>query len=608
MKTYLRTFQFAKEFYPNLTLSIIFLIFFNLFNAISLTLVIPFLELLFSGKTTSIPTITDTDLGGWKDEFFHWLDSQIAEVGKFETLIWFCGIILVAIFLKSLFKYLSSYQLATFEHGLIRNIRNKIFEHLTKMGLSFYTNTPKGQLMNIAVTDVQILQEAVVGTVQNILSDPITMITFLVTMILISWKLTLFTLIVLPVTGLAISAIAKSLKRDAVRAQEQMDILMAQKDEFISGIRVVKAFTAENHALHQYLKRNDFFTKLMINFRRRSDLASPTTEVLSITVVIAIILYGGYLILAGKGELKASEFIGFIALFSQFIAPIKTLSGAVTRIQKGAASFERIERLLSTPIEQTEQILGKIAPPFSTAIEIKDVHFQYSNKQKHALSDISLSIQKGEIVALVGPSGGGKSTLADLIARFYDPQTGLITFDGIPYQEYDATSIREQMGIVTQEGILFHDTVHNNIAYGGRGYSREKVIEAAKVANAHAFIEQLSQGYDTLLGERGTKLSGGQRQRIAIARAILRNPAILILDEATSALDTESERLVQEALERVMKDRTSIVIAHRLSTILNASKIIVIEEGKVIEIGTHTSLVAQRGLYAKLYENQFSTI
>ncbi|MCZ2356862.1 MAG: ABC transporter ATP-binding protein/permease [Bacteroidia bacterium] len=608
MKTYLRTFQFAKEFYPNLTLSIIFLIFFNLFNAISLTLVIPFLELLFSGKTTSIPTITDTDLGGWKDEFFHWLDSQIAEVGKFETLIWFCGIILVAIFLKSLFKYLSSYQLATFEHGLIRNIRNKIFEHLTKMGLSFYTNTPKGQLMNIAVTDVQILQEAVVGTVQNILSDPITMITFLVTMILISWKLTLFTLIVLPVTGLAISAIAKSLKRDAVRAQEQMDILMAQKDEFISGIRVVKAFTAENHALHQYLKRNDFFTKLMINFRRRSDLASPTTEVLSITVVIAIILYGGYLILAGKGELKASEFIGFIALFSQFIAPIKTLSGAVTRIQKGAASFERIERLLSTPIEQTEQILGKIAPPFSTAIEIKDVHFQYSNKQKHALSDISLSIQKGEIVALVGPSGGGKSTLADLIARFYDPQIGIITFDGIPYQEYDATSIREQMGIVTQEGILFHDTVHNNIAYGGRGYSREKVIEAAKVANAHAFIEQLPQGYDTVLGERGTKLSGGQRQRIAIARAILRNPAILILDEATSALDTESERLVQEALERVMKDRTSIVIAHRLSTILNASKIIVIEEGKVIEIGTHTSLVAQRGLYAKLYENQFSTI
>ncbi|MCS7074550.1 MAG: ABC transporter ATP-binding protein/permease, partial [Bacteroidia bacterium] len=465
-----------------------------------------------------------------------------------------------------------------------------------------------GKLINVVSNDVQIVQEAVIGTVQNLISDPITMVTFLVSMILISWKMTLFTLIVLPITGGIIAIIAKKLRIQATEIQKQMDWLLAIVDEFVSGIRIVKAFAAENQERKKYHEANQQYTDLSVRFRRRTDLASPLTEVMSILIVIVIILYGGMLILKDQSELKASEFIGFIALFSQFLMPIKTFSSAISRIQKGIASFGRIEEVLQEHNTVPSPINPQVLSEFRSEISIQHLWFRYPENEKWTIKNFNLTIKKGETVALVGHSGGGKSTLADLICRFYDPTQGAIYVDGIDLRTIDLQSYRKHTGVVTQEGILFNDTIKNNIAYGEISYTEEEIIQAAKIANAHEFIMQLPYGYDTNIGERGTKLSGGQKQRIAIARALLKNPAILILDEATSALDSENERMVQDALNQLMKNRTSLVIAHRLSTITAADKIVVIHEGEIVEQGTHQELLEKQGFYARLYEVQFGKV
>jgi len=603
MQAYLRILAYGKNAWNKGLLALLCLLLYNIFNAVSLAMVIPFLDILFNQSSEGQTLPPDWSLLNPKEYVFQYLEYFMSEYGKSSVLFWFCMILVIAIILKSTFRYISSYLIVPLEQGIILKIREHVFSHLTRLSIAFYTKRRKGGLISIVVSDVQVVQESVVGNIQSLLRDPLTMLVFLITMLLISWKLTLFTLIVLPLTGWLITAISKSLKRKAGKGQEKLDALISVVDEFVSGIRIVKAFNAEAFEMNKYQKYNHAYYLSQVSISRRSDMASPATEVLSILVVAVIILFGGNLILNNSSELKASEFIGFIAIFSQFLAPIKTFSHSLSKIQKGIASFERIEKLLNEKITVTESGKGRVLTGFADSIEFQDVSFGYEDRD--VLNHINLRIRKGETVALVGASGAGKSTLADLVPRFYDPHSGNILIDSVPLKEIQLASLRNLMGIVSQEGILFNDTVFRNIAYGDNNASYEEVIAAAKVANAHDFIEGFPQGYYTILGERGTRLSGGQRQRIAIARAVLKNPAILILDEATSALDTESEKWVQQALDKLMKNRTSIVIAHRLSTILKADRILVLDKGEIIESGTHAELMQKQGIYRKLYEIQF---
>lgn len=605
MQLYFKILNHGRPYISNGIAAVLLLLLYNLFSAASLAMVIPFLEILFSESLPPVPTeiLSFSNPGALKSHAYYELGQIMITYGKPAVLGWFCLVLSICIFLKSLFRYLSSWNIGPLEQGIIYQMRKKIFGHISGLSLNFYTSKRKGDIINIIVSDVQVVQECVIGTIQTVVSDPLTMITFLLAMLYISWKLTLFTLIVLPLTGILINYISKSLKRKAGKSQEKLGALIAVLDEFIQGIRIVKSFNAEEYERNKYDTENKGYTKLQVSVRRRSDLASPLTEVLSILVVVIIILYGGNMIISGAGELKPSEFIGFIAFFSQFIAPIKTFSSAVSRIQKGIASYERIEVLLNTPVEVKEDSGTLPFTGLKKSISVQQLGFSYGSTT--ILDSISLEIKKGSTVALVGPSGAGKSTLADLVARFYNPVSGKILFDDIPLEDYHLSDIRNQMGIVSQEGILFNDSILNNIAYGKPGTEIQAVEKAAKMAHAHEFIAELPQGFHTMIGERGTKLSGGQRQRIAIARALFLNPSILILDEATSALDNESERLVQEALEALMKDRTSLVIAHRLSTIRNADTIVVLDKGKIVESGTHTELLSNNGLYKYLYETQF---
>ncbi len=606
MKLYLRILAYGKPFLTQGILGFVCLIGYNFFSIFSIALVIPFLQILFQqGDANAAVEAARASLDPtWMEKSYIFVADLIVNHGKMEVLVYLCLTLGTSIFLKSLFRYLSSWFIAPFEQGVILNMRTRLFRHLSTLSMSFFTGKRKGNIINVLVSDVQIVQESVIGTVQNMVSDPIAMVLILSSLFLISWKLTLFTLAVLPLTGLFISLISKSLKRKARAGQERLGILVSILDEFISGIRIVKAFGTELFERRRYEDMNHQYRNLMISLKRRSDMASPLTEVLSVFVVIAILIYGGSLIISGSGELLPSAFIGFVALFGSFIQPIKTFSSALSRIQRGIASFNRIEEFLDIPEDVKEKENPVSLPEFKGSVKYENVNFAYE-KDELVLREVNLEIKKGQKIALVGPSGGGKSTLADLLPRYYDPINGKISIDGVDLKDLKVSDLRSMIGVVTQEGILFNDTVSANIAYGDSNPDQKKVEEAARIAYAHDFIAQMKEGYATVIGERGTKLSGGQRQRLSIARAIYKNAPLLILDEATSALDSESERLVQAALEQLMEGRTSLVIAHRLSTILDADQIFVVEGGKIVESGTHQELVAQKGLYRNLYDIQF---
>jgi subfamily B ATP-binding cassette protein MsbA len=605
MKSYFEILKYGKDFKKNIFLAFFFLGFYNLLSASTLTLVIPFLEIIFSSdRTPPLPQPLDwLSVDSLKNHVFYWLYYQIDVYGKSMVLGWFCGIVFIAILLKNFFRYLSNWQVTPLELNIIQNLRDKIFEHLSRLSLSYFTRKQKGHLISLVVSDVEVIQRAILGTLMPLFSDPITMLIFLFLMFLISWKLTLFTLIVLPITGFFIGKISRSLRNNARKGQVLFERLLAMLDEFISGVRVVKAFSKENYEKKRYQNFNLQYTQTCIKLQRRSELASPVTEILTVAVILCIIYYGATLIITSQTRLKPSEFIGFIVLFSQIIAPIKTFSSALSRIQKAIVSYERILEFLKEPIQPTEQVGGKEVGALQNEIRLENVSFSYGEQK--VLKNISFSIKKGETVALVGPSGAGKTTLIDLIARFYDPTEGNIYWDNDNYKNINPASLRAQMGIVTQDSILFNDTIAHNIAYGEDQYPKANIIQAAQAANASGFIQDMPAAYETIIGERGGRLSGGQRQRIAIARAILKNPPLLILDEATSALDSEAEKLVQQALDRITQNRTCIVIAHRLSTIQNADKIIVLNDGVIVEYGAHQELLANSGLYKKLYEIQF---
>lgn len=573
---------------------------FNFFNVFSLTLIIPFLEILFSQPAEPTPFPQTFSLEAWKKYLFYHLYLFRQQEGPIVALLYFSGAIAIAIFFKNLFRYAGSWLMAHYENTLIQNLRNHLFAHLTQLPLGFFIRTRKGRILNLVTQDVQIIQEATIGTIYNLLNDPLTMLFYLGAMLVLSWKLTLISLIVLPLTGWMISRLTKALRRRAHQGQRRMDVVLSILEEFLSGVRIVKAFGAEEQERKRFFQANADYTRFMISLRRRMELASPLTEVLSVIVVLGLLYYGTFSVL--QGELKASEFITFIAIFGQFLSPMKTFNQAVSRLQKAIVSYRRIEALLRQPLSEEYQPHRYAIQHIRESIRLDNVSFAYGEKE--VLRNITLEIPVGSRIALVGPSGAGKTTLTDLICGFYQPTTGKIYIDGRPLSSIDPKAYRRLLGIVPQDGILFHATLLENITYGTDRIDEARVWEALEMAQARSFVEELPEGLYTVVGEKGQRFSGGQRQRLALARALYRHPQLLILDEATSALDSESEAKIHAALAALPRSYTLILIAHRLSTVRHADWIYVLDQGQIVEEGTHDTLLARQGLYARLYQLQ----
>jgi subfamily B ATP-binding cassette protein MsbA len=513
-----------------------------------------------------------------------------------------CLVIIIAVLLKNLFLYLSFYVLAPIKNSIMTRLRSEMYNKLLQLPIGFFTEQRKGDVMSRMTNDIGELEGSVVGTLEGLIKDPLNIIIILGTLIFISPQLSLFLLILLPLTGLIIGRVSRSLKKQSNTAALMLGEALSVLDETLGGLRVIKAFNAEKLLQNRFNTTNNDLFHLRNKMQFRRDLASPLSELLGVMVLCGILYFGGRLVLGGDAGLEAGAFIMYVGIFTQIINPAKALSSSFYNMQKGTAAIARIEEILNAPVKVDENENGLKLTVFNKSIEFRNVSFSYEDHV--ILKNINLTIEKGKTVALVGSSGAGKSTLADLIPRFHDVTSGELLIDGKNIKEYSLFSVRKQMGIVTQEPILFNDTIGRNIALGMENASEEQIEHAAKIANAHNFIEQKEGGYHSNIGDRGGKLSGGERQRLTIARAVLKNPPVLILDEATSALDTESERLVQDAINRMMQNRTSIVIAHRLSTIRHADEIVVMQKGEIAERGTHDKLLAQGGIYKRLVDMQ----
>jgi ATP-binding cassette, subfamily B, bacterial MsbA len=604
VKNFFKILYYARPYWVYALLNVIFNILAVVFSLVSFTLFIPVLQMLFHQIVIPdhAPALVWTNFDSLKDNFYYFSGHVLTKYGNERVLLYVGVIIIILYFLKNLFRYMAMYFLAVVRNGVVTDLRNDLYHKVLILPLSYFSAQRKGDIMARMTNDVQEIEWSIMSSLEMAFRDPITILSYLVTLLLISPSLTIFVLVLLPLSGLIIGRIGKSLKRSSVKGQQRMGMLLSMIEETISGLRIIKAFNAIGFADKRFRKSNSEYTRLMIRLYRKRDLASPLSEFLSACVVTIVLWYGGKLVFTPGNLLDAAAFIVYLGIFSQVIPPAKSITQAYYNIQKGAASVERIRHILTEP-EVIEQIPDAIAKKdFTDRIIYDNVSFRY--EEEEVLKNVNLTIEKGKTIAVVGPSGAGKSTLVDLLPRFYDCVQGEIRIDGIPIRKMVIEDLRGLMGIVSQETILFNDTVFNNIAFGMENVSEEDVIRAAKVANAHEFIEKMPLGYFTNIGDRGTKLSGGQRQRLSIARAVLRNPPILILDEATSALDTESERLVQQALENLMRNRTSIVIAHRLSTIQFADEIIVFQNGLLVERGNHPDLIEKNGVYRKLYELQ----
>ena len=596
--------RYAIPYWVYASLNILFNILAVFFSLVSFAVFIPILQMLFHQMEIpkSAPVLNWSDLNTLKDNFYYYSGKFIQQHGNEKTLIYICLIIAFLYFFKNLFRYFAMYFLAVVRNGVVKDLRNQLYRQILILPLSYYNERRKGDIMARMTNDVQEVEWSIMSSLEMAFRDPITMIAYLVMLFILSPSLTIFVLVLLPVSGFFIGRIGKSLKRTSDKSQKKMGFILSMIEETISGLRIIKAFNAISFANTRFQKLNSEYTRLMIRLYRKRDLASPLSEFLSVLVVTIVLWYGGRLVFTPGNNLDAAAFIVYLGLFSQLMPPAKAITQAYYNIQKGAASVERIAQILNEPevIVQKQDAIKK--KDFQTQIEYRDVSFSYETDA--VLNTFNLVIPKGKTVAVVGPSGAGKSTMVDLLPRFYDCTEGAILIDGVPIRDMMIEDLRGLMGIVSQETILFNDTIFNNIAFGMEHISESDVIAAAKVANAHEFIDKMPNGYSTNIGDRGTKLSGGQRQRLSIARAVLKNPPILILDEATSALDTESERLVQQALENLMRNRTSIVIAHRLSTIQFVDEIIVLQNGYLVERGTHNDLLEENGVYRRLYDLQ----
>ncbi len=518
------------------------------------------------------------------------------------ALVYICVILIIAFFLRNFARFFAMYYMANVRIGAIKGIRNAIYSKIIILPLSFYSKHKKGDIIARVTTDVQEVEFSIMNYLEMIVRDPVTIIAYIAFMISMSPQLTLFVLIILPVTGFLIGRIGRSLRRQSKIGMTMFAGLLSTIEETIGGLRIIKAFNAIGYSDEKFQKNNSAYSKLLIWIYRKRDLSSPLSEFLSSVVIIIVLWFGGRMVLTDDPAIQAADFITYIVVFSQIIPPAKTFAQGFYSIQKGIASADRIFDVLDAEEVIEEKPDAVAISDFKKEIEFRNVGFKYDND--YVLKNVNLKIEKGKIIALVGESGGGKSTMADLLPRFYDVVDGELLIDGYNIRDLKIDDVRELMGIVSQESILFNDTIFNNIAFGNQNVTEEEVIAAAKVANAHEFIMDSENGYQTNIGDRGVKLSGGQRQRLSIARAVLANPPILILDEATSSLDTESEKLVQKALFNVMKDRTTVVIAHRLSTIKHADEIIVLKNGEIVERGTHSQLISQNGVYFKLQQLQ----
>lgn len=584
-------------------LNIFFNILTSIFGVISFALVIPFLNILFEKNPTVIEFKPfEWSIDGARD-YFSYMLSHIAQTqGKSTVLFWICIVVIVAVFFKTITWYLANYYLTPLRNGVVRDMRSQIYGKILSLPIGYFTETRKGDVMSRMTGDVQEIEWSIMSSLEMVFREPIMIIVSLIGLLKISPQLTLFVFILLPVAGTIIGVIGKNLRKTSMKGQIKMGELMSILEETIGGLRIIKAFNAERKAKENFDKQNDNYTHIANRIMRRRFLASPVSEFLGVSVVVIVLWYGGNLVLSGSNSLSSGALIGFIAIFYNIVNPAKNFSQAFYNIQKGRASLDRVNAILNAEDKILEKPNAESLKQFKHEIEFRNASFAYESE--NVLKNINLKIEKGKSIALVGQSGSGKSTLVDLIPRFYDIQEGDILIDGISVKDMKITDLRALMGNVNQESILFNDTFFNNIAFGVESATMEEVQAAAKVANAHDFIMATENGYETNIGDRGSKLSGGQRQRISIARAVLKNPPIMILDEATSALDTESEHLVQEALLNLMKNRTSVVIAHRLSTIKHADEICVLHEGEIVERGKHEDLLSLNGHYKKLYDLQ----
>ena len=612
MKLYIRILRYIIPYKGYAALNALFNILYVAFSLFSLTMIAPFLDLLFlkndsdytARMAKGIPEF-HLNISSLIDNFYFYLTRIIVDQGKIHALVIICILVVVMFFFKNLFRYMALYFLAPVRNRVVRDIRTEIFGKTLVLPLSYYSEERKGDIMSRMTNDVQEIEWSIMKSLEVIFRDPISVIAFLITMVIMSPQLTLFVFVLLPLTGILIGRIGKSLRRTSAKSKDTLGQLISTIEETLSGLRIIKAFNAEKSVNEKFKKTNDEYTNIMIRMYRKTDLSSPMSEFLGTCVMVVVMYFGGKLVLGADASLSPSVFITYIAIFSQVIPPARSFTDAYYSIQRGIASAERITKILDAEISIHEIENPKSVTTFNKSIEYKNVSFAYARGDiGWALRNINLTIEKGKTVALVGQSGAGKSTLVDILPRFYDATEGEILIDGISNKEYKIADLRGLMGNVTQESILFNDTIFNNIAFGMEHASEQEVIAAAKIANAHEFISQMENGYQSNIGDRGSKLSGGQRQRISIARAVLKNPPILILDEATSSLDTESERLVQDALSKLMQNRTSLIIAHRLSTILHADEIVVMNKGEIIERGNHTQLMAKEGAYKKLYDMQ----
>jgi len=611
LDTYKKILKFAFSYWQYIILSILCTIFFALLNGVSVYMAIPLLDTLFQegGKTAQQVTVAVSSSQSWFDSIKHsinqFLTSVIITGNKSDSLLRICAFILSAFFLKNFFGYLQSFFLMFVEQGTLRDIRNAIYRHLHELPLSYFKSEKTGNFISIIINDVNVIQASISVSFLSAIREPLTILVFMGMALSISWKLTVFSLLALPAAMIAIVLIGRKLRKQIGILQGKIADITNILTETITGVKIVKAFGMEEYENTKFGNETKGFFKLMLKITRVRSLTSPLTEIFSVIVGALIIYMGGRLVLI-EHSLKASEFMAFLLAIFQLIPPIKELSQVNNKIQEAAAAGDRVFALIETPPTIVSAKNAKPINNFTSDIIFDNVSFKYDDGDEMILQNISFKASKGDIVAFVGPSGGGKSTLVDLMPRFYDVHQGSIRIDGIDVRQYTVESLRSLFGIVTQETILFNETISQNIAYGLDSYSQDAIIRAAKAANAHEFIMELPNGYDTIIGERGLKISGGQRQRLSIARALLKDPEILIFDEATSALDNESELLVQQAIDNLMTERTTFIIAHRLSTIRKATKIIVIERGEIVQMGDHESLISDNnGLYKKLYEMQF---
>jgi len=606
MKTYFRLLLFAKpieKFAIPYVIATLLAVFFNTFN---LALLAPLLDTLFASPDKIIHTSSaekSESVFNIMAKFRELVDYSMQHYDKLGTLKLVCTIILVSVILANLFRYLSQRFMEDLRVHTLLNLRKTVFNNVMNLHIGYFNNERKGDIMSKISSDVQTVQFTVTNTLQVVFKEPLQLIFYIFVLVSISLKLTLFSLLVIPLSGFIISKIVKRLKQQATQAHESFARMLGFLDEALTGIKIIKAFNATDRIKDKFQKENIYYSDLTRKMARRQQLASPVSQALGILVVVMIVLYGGKMILVDKSsELTSAGFIAYIAIFSQVMQPVKAIADSFSGIHSGIAAGVRVLDLIDTHPELTNKPAAIEIHNFNNELKFENIRFSYGEKE--VLKNINLTIQKGKTVAVIGPSGGGKSTLMDLIPRFYDPTAGRIIIDGIDLRDLTSESLRSQIGTVNQESILFNDTIIDNIRFAKPDATDEEVVAAAKIANAHDFIMNTEKGYQTNIGDRGNRLSGGQKQRLCIARAVLANPPIMLLDEATSALDTESEKLVQDALYKLMQNRTSVVIAHRLSTIQHADMIVVIDQGEIRETGTHPELMEYNGLYKRLIDMQ----